>query len=117
MQKEFTIHVLGFQEDGLWCALALDLSLRGYGETFEEAQKDLQDAVEAQLTFAHQHDTMDEIWQPAEAHYHVMYQQARRQALELAVLDHEADLVGLALGYVPLPQSQPGEFTREAAVG
>lgn len=116
MQREFTIHVLGFQEDGLWCALALDLSLRGYGPTFEEAKEDLAQAVGAQLSFAIQHGTMEQIWQPAEDEYYRMYQQARRQALEHAVYDH-GSAPALALGYVPLPQSDPGGFTREAAVG
>lgn len=115
MKQEFTIHVLGFQEDGLWCALALDLSLRGYGETFEAAQQDLAHAVEAQLSFAFQHNTLDKIWQPAESRYYEMYQDARRHALEKSMRDETCEQDIFALGYFPLPKPRSEHFSLAAA--
>ena len=32
---DVTASVLEFQEDGEWCALALEMALRGYGQTFD----------------------------------------------------------------------------------
>ena len=42
-----TLRVLVVREDGLWCAIALDMSLRGYGKTRGEAVEKLTEAVEA----------------------------------------------------------------------
>lgn len=78
---QFSVRVLGVHEDGQWCAIALDMSLRGYGESFREALSDLEEAIEAQLSFAMQHDTLDAIWKPAEPHYVELYQEVRRRAL------------------------------------
>lgn len=48
------IRVLICKEDGEFVARALELDLLGYGKTEEEAVKDLQEYVEAQVMFAHQ---------------------------------------------------------------
>lgn len=66
---ELAINVLGVREDGAWCAIALEMSLRGYGETFQEALDELTQAMEAQVSFAVQHDNLDQIFIPAEPHY------------------------------------------------
>lgn len=39
------LSVLGVREDESWCAIALEMSLRGYGETFDAALESLVDAV------------------------------------------------------------------------
>ena len=78
---QFTVRVLGFREDGEWCAIALEMSLRGYGETFDEALTDLNAAIEAQVSFAMQHGTLDGIWKPAEPQYVQLYERARRQSM------------------------------------
>ena len=64
-----TLNVLGLREDDAWCAIALDMSLRGYGETFDTALQALVDAVRAQVSFAVQHDNIEQIFVPAEPHY------------------------------------------------
>ena len=38
---ELSINVLGYREEGQWVALALEMDLRGYGETFEAALREL----------------------------------------------------------------------------
>ena len=48
---EPTINVLGVREDGAWCAIALEMSLRGYGRTFEAALDALRETIEAQVSF------------------------------------------------------------------
>ena len=68
-----TVNVLGIREDDAWCAIALEMSLRGYGETFDEALDELNRAVEAQISFAVQHDNVDQVFIPAEPHYLKLY--------------------------------------------
>ena len=48
---DLTINVLGVREEDAWCAIALEMSLRGYGETFDDALTELIAATEAQLSF------------------------------------------------------------------
>ena len=67
LKLDLHLNVLGIQEDdAAWCAIALEMSLMGYGETFEHALEDLYDAIVTQVTFAVQHDTLDNIFIPAE---------------------------------------------------
>lgn len=61
-----TFSVLGYQEDGEWVALALEMDLRGYGDTFEQALEDLEDLVAMQIGFAQFKGQPDLIWRPAE---------------------------------------------------
>lgn len=78
-----TLNVLGVREDEMWCAVALEMSLRGYGETFEEALEDLKETIIAQVTYAlDHHRTIDHIFIPAEPHYFERYAIAKRDALK-----------------------------------
>lgn len=61
------VNVLGYQEDNEWVALALEMDLRGYGATFEEALAELQDLVNMQISFAHQAGHIESAFFPAEA--------------------------------------------------
>ena len=45
------LNVLGMREDGAWGALALEMSLWGFGPTFDEACVDLLGAVKTQARF------------------------------------------------------------------
>lgn len=74
-----TINVLGIREDDAWCAIALEMSLRGYGETFDEALDELNGAVEAQISFAVQHDHVDQVFIPPEPHYFKLYADLKRE--------------------------------------
>lgn len=112
---QYTVRVLGIHEDDQWCAIALEMSLRGYGETFEAALDDLHDAIEAQVSFAIQHDTLDSIWTPAEPHYVELYNETRRHSLrryfqgEETTAEEEHKLE-YAAGDLPLPRSERGGF-------
>ena len=70
---ELSLRVLGFLEDGKCCALALEMDLRGYGDTFEEAKEDLRVAVERQLAFAIQMKNPEMALFPAEQKYFDLY--------------------------------------------
>ncbi len=79
---EPAINVSGAREDGAWCATALEMSLRGYGRTFEAALDELRGAIEAQVSFAVQQDGFDQIFIPAEPHYFKLYADVKREALK-----------------------------------
>ena len=70
------VRVLGYREDGDWVALALEMGLRGYGKTFEEALKELEEFIEMQVSFALYKEDFDYLDHPAEKKYFKMYYNA-----------------------------------------
>ena len=78
------ISVLGLVEDGSFCAIALELSLRGYGANFEEAVGNLKEAIIAQIQFAiEKHGSLDGIFVRAESRYWKMYREGQRIGLAM----------------------------------
>lgn len=70
------LRVLGYKEDEEWCALCLEMDLRGYGDTFEEATEDLHNAIVSQFTFAMQMNSPDLLAFSAEQKYHDLFAKA-----------------------------------------
>lgn len=102
-QSELTLKVLGHKVDEEWVALALEMDLRGYGATFEEALDELRDLVAAQISFALFKNQPEMIWRQAEGVWFELYDQVRRQSLEAAVQSRPfADSAYQAAG-LPLP--------------
>lgn len=84
MTKEYriTVSVLGYREAEDYVALALEMDLRGYGNSFEEALRDLDELIVMQLSFAlYKHGTIDMAMRPAEAIYFERFAEARREAI------------------------------------
>ena len=108
---ELAINVLGVREDGAWCAIALEMSLRGYGKTFEAALAELREAIDAQVSFAVQNGNLDQIFIPAEPHYIKLYADVKREALKRRLLDRtEAGLPDYRAGDIPLPKPSAQRF-------
>ena len=108
---ELAINVLGVREDGAWCAIALEMSLRGYGETFEAALAELREAIDAQVSFAVQNGNLDQIFIPAEPHYFKLYADVKREALKRRLLDRtETGLPDYRAGDIPLPKPSAQRF-------
>ena len=106
-----TLSVLGVREDGAWCAIALDMSLRGYGDTFETALQALLGAVQAQVSFAVRHDNLDQVFIPAEPHYFRLYADMKREALKRTLQDRvQPGLPDYRVADVllPAPDAWPG---------
>src|SRR5690606_20452697 len=82
---DVTINVLGYIEDGEWCALALEMDLRGYGSTFEEALEDLSGLVVTQISFAQESGNPDMPFFPADTVFFELFAEARREALHRRV--------------------------------
>ena len=113
---QLTINVLGVREDDVWCAIALEMSLRGYGTTFDDALHELHEAIEAQISFAVQNNTVDQIFIPTEPHYFKLYADLKRAALKRSVLERkESDLPDYRVGDIALPKPAGGQFTQATA--
>ncbi len=82
---DITLSVLGYHEDEEWVALALEMDLRGFGTTFEEALDELRDLIATQIGFALIKEQPEMIWKPAEGVWFGLYEQIRRQCLEAAI--------------------------------
>lgn len=82
---EAVLNILGYKEDGEWVALALEMDLRGYGATWEEAVDELRELVLMQISFAQAKNQLDMIWMSAEEKFWDMFREAQRaQILQIA---------------------------------
>ena len=78
---EVYISVLGYREDSQWCALALEMDLRGYGQSFGEALKDLHESMTMQIGFALFKNEPGMIFYPADPMYFSLYAQVRNDRI------------------------------------
>src|SRR5207248_11191201 len=101
--KTFEANVIVFREDSIWTALALEMDVRGYGPTPDEAIDDVVKMLQAQVSFAVQMGHPESVWHRAEDKYWQMWEQARRNQFVAgasgseAPTDRIADLVPLSL--------------------
>ena len=97
------VSVLGYREDDEWCALALEMDLRGYGRTFREALDDLRGSMTMQIGFAHFKDELDMIFRPAESVYFSLYAQVRNDHLTALVKKGAVGESDYAVAGIPIP--------------
>ena len=84
---EFDINVLFIGEsNSSWTAVALELNMLGEGGSPEEALKELEESIEAQISYAIQNDCLDQIFVPASDEYFEMFEQAKRDELKEKIL-------------------------------
>ena len=87
LMSEVKVNVLIIPDDNnWWTAVALELSLLGEGNTPEEALKELGEAVEAQVSFAVQNDSLDSIFTPAAKEYFEIFDQVKTEVLKQKIL-------------------------------
>ena len=101
-----TINVLGFEEDGEWCALALEMDLRGYGSTFQEALEDLEESVAMQISFAHFKGEKNMILYPAEDKYFELYAEAKQERLRTLAMMEVSSESGFEIAGMPIPLAE-----------
>ena len=89
--SEATLSILGYREEGEWVALALEMDLRGYGETWEEALEELKDVVLMQINFAHFKEHPEMIWKDAEERYWRMFREVQRARFFQAMVESSAE--------------------------
>jgi hypothetical protein len=94
---EIVLNVLGYKEENEWVALALDMDLRGYGNTWEEAVSDLGDLVFTQITFAHFKKQPEMIYKPADPVWFQLFANGRKAKLESDSAETEYITGGLSI--------------------
>ena len=102
MIKEVVLRVLGFREDDKWIALALEMDLRGYGDSFHEAFDDLMDLVRMQISFAHFKSRPELILRPADPIWFERYAEVRREKLH-TMLSEEVEDSAFQIAGMPIP--------------
>ena len=99
-----TLSVLGYREGDEWIAVALEMDLRGYGSTVDEAFEELTDLVTTQLSFARFKGQPEMIWKPAEPIYWRLFADAVREQLQgLASSTHRAENADYVARGLPIP--------------
>lgn len=75
--------VLVLREDSAWCAIALDMGIRSYGNTAAESFDNLKEAVAAQVTFTIEHGDWTQLFATkAEQRYLDTYWKAKSAQAE-----------------------------------
>jgi hypothetical protein len=117
---ETVLNILGYRENGEWVALALEMDLRGYGRTFEEALSDLRDLVSMQMGFALSKGKPEMIFKNAEPHWFQLFADFSRAKLVSAltssrkrknVADQEYQTGGLSLPAAHVIAQAQGGFS------
>ena len=91
-----------FLEDSSWTALALEMDIRGYGDSAQAAIEDVVEVVMAQVTFAVQMGHPQNAWHAAEEKYWRMFKEARRERFVAEVSGTEPPTDRI-VEMVPLP--------------
>lgn len=112
---DLTINVLGYREEDEWVALALEMDLRGYGESFDAALEDLKDLVRMQISFAVQKGQPEMIQKPAEPIWYERFASLRAERLRhlaKSPSDEQSDyqIAGLAIPPADVIASLSGPF-------
>jgi hypothetical protein len=98
---EIYLNVLGYKKEGEWIALALEMDIRGFGATFEEALKDMLELVKMQIGFAVFKKQPSMIFHPANPKYFLLYQELKDERIQRFGLENEEE--EFAICGMPLP--------------
>jgi len=105
------LNILGYREEGEWVALALEMDLRGYGESWEAALDELYELVIMQVEFAIGRGEHHLIWKDAEPEYWERFRETQRATLlAQTVASPEFHATGLVLPPARVIASQKGHY-------
>lgn len=97
------LNVLGYQEEGEWVAVALELDIRGYGDTFALALEEVYNVVLTQLSFARFKGQPELIWHPAESIWFEHFDKARQERLNAWLFDRQLEPMLYEIATLPIP--------------
>ncbi|HYX25308.1 MAG TPA: hypothetical protein VFC23_14225 [Thermoanaerobaculia bacterium] len=103
--QPITLNVLGYREEDEWVALALEMDLRGYGETFDKALDDLADLVAMQIGFSRFKGQPELIWKAADPVWFERFAETRREYLEALVRESELSEPEYSVAGLPIPSA------------
>jgi hypothetical protein len=109
-----TLNILGYRDDSEWVALALEMDLRGYGKTFDEALNELKNLVLMQISFAHFKGHPEMILKPADAIWFERFAEVRHACLAsmLKPSDHHSAHGDYKVTGLPIPPAHVIEAMR-----
>jgi hypothetical protein len=110
---EGTINVLGYREDDEWVALALEMDLRGYGDTFEAALEELFECVTMQISFAQFKGEPDMILHPAASEFFSLFAQVRQDILQAITRSGSMQDMEYHAGGIPIPPPHVIEASKQ----
>ena len=97
------LRVFGYKEDDEWCALCLEMDLRGYGDSFDSAMDELYHAIVSQFTFAVQMNNPDLLSFGAEEEYHVLYARVQQEAMSDYITGTQESVRNQLISELPVP--------------
>lgn len=105
--RKISINVLGYKENDEWVALALEMDLRGYGDTFDDAIADLNDLIAMQIGFSRGMESPEMAFFPAEAVWFQLFADVRREALRdgVRLTPHSAREREYEVAGLPMPDA------------
>lgn len=99
------LRILGYfdKEENAWVALALEMDIRGYGETIDDALNELRDLVSAQISFAYAKKDPGLVHFPAERKYFDIYEEVQQKIIHSLLTSQPAatDYVARSLAIPP----------------
>ena len=116
--QPITLNVLGYEDEGggEWVALALEMDLRGYGETFEMALDELADLVGMQISFSRFKGQPELIWKAADPIWFERFAEVRRDYLEALVRESDLPESKFNVAGLPIPPAHVIEAMRSGFV-
>jgi hypothetical protein len=99
---EITLNVVGYKEHGEWAAIALEMDLRGFGSSFQDAVQNLMELVRIQVSFAHFKGQPEMVLKPAEPVWWERFAEVRREHLDALIRersrpDTSFDIAGIRI--------------------
>ncbi len=101
-EVEINLNILGYREDNEWTALALEMDLRGFGNSFDAAMSDLEDQIQMQIGFAAFKNNLDMAFFPAAPTYFALYEQVRQDRMRNYLTEKHRD-PEYEIGGLPMP--------------
>jgi hypothetical protein len=109
-----TLNILGYREENEWIALALEMDLRGYGKTFDEALEELKDIVEMQIGFAIFKRQPEMILRPADPIWFDRFAEMRKSCLtEMLTVSHHSAHNDYEVAGLPIPSAHAIEALQD----
>ena len=103
------LHVLTYFQDGEWIAHVLEMDLIGSGKTIDQAESELAEAIDAQMTFCIQHDV--DPFRPAPEKYFKKWDELQK-GFSRSMVSSNVQSLNEMVSYIDCDQSkyQGGKF-------
>ena len=99
---ELGVRVLIYQEDGVFCAHALELDLLGHGKTENDAITGLLEAIQCQVSFARSKNDDSLLPFPAPQEFYKRWESAHSAALRNQVFPEKSKLLDIKAISIPI---------------